>query len=210
MGARGRIREAELDRLRALLLMADALRAGNAERARAAEAPLPRPGRPASTGTRDAFEVDVSHAAQRLHLRLSGFIDAAQARAFLAEVQRALGGLQPGFDVLSDVSRLGTVTADAHPVLRRVATALVEAGMRQMVRAVGGAPAGATAVVRASEGLYRARVVASAAEAARLLDASLNSGRIATPPSPLDPRTARRKALPRKAPAAGHTARVRR
>jgi hypothetical protein len=190
--------------------MADALRAGSAARARAAEAPLPRSGRPASPGSLDAFAVEASDALQRLHLRLSGFVDAAQARAFLAEVQRALSQLRPGFDVLSDVSRLGTVTADAHPVLRRVATALVGAGMRQMVRAVGGAPAGATAVVRASEGLYQARVVASAAEAARLLDASLNSPRAATPPSPPAPPTGRRRVLPQRAPAAGHTARARR
>jgi hypothetical protein len=208
MGARGRIRESELDRVRALLLMADALRAGSA--ARAAEAALPRPGRPAPSRAGAAFDVEVSEREQRLHVRLSGFVDAAQATGFLAAVQQALSGLRPGFDVLSDVSRLGTVTADAHPVLRRVATALVEGGMRQMVRVVGGAPAGATALVRASEGLYTARVVASTAEAARLLDAGINSKRAATPPSPPAPPTGHHRGLPRTAPAPGHTARVRR
>ncbi len=174
MGQRRRqTSDAQLDQLRALLLRADALRAGYEERL--AAPPRTRQVRGARTPTRPAptYGVDVSVEKQRLSVTMRGFLDFAQAELLLADLRAALATLRPGFDVITDVSRLGTVTPAAFPLLRRAATAYVEAGMRRMVRVVGSAQGAATSVARAAEGLYEARVVASAAEAAHLLDGEL-------------------------------------
>ncbi len=172
----------QLDQLWALLLRANALRLGDAGRlaARAVDPHahtthrIPAPG----------YALDVALQKRRLHLTLRGFLDAAEAESMLAELRAALAQLGPGFDVVADVSALGGLTSAALPFFRRAATAFVEAGMRRMVRVVGSARGAATAVARASEGLYEARAVASAAEAALLLDGELAAAEAAREASP--------------------------
>ena len=186
------MKRADLDRMRALLLRADALWEGQAARLAATPRAAGPHGKPEAS-RESAHGVDVSTEKNRLHLTLQGFLDVPQAEAALSDVERALGRLRPGFDVISDVSRLGALTAGAVPLVRRLATALVEAGMRQMVRVVGSSPGAATNVARAVEGLYQARVVASTAEAENLLDRSLNAGRTAAPASPPAPPSGRRR-----------------
>ena len=172
MGQRRKQKDGEqLDQVRAMLLRANALRAGyEARRAAPADGVLPRRPDSGSLPT-SAHVVDVSLEKQRMFCTLRGFLDGPQAESVLRDIHSALAKLQPGFDVITDVSRLGAVTSTALPILRRTATALVEAGMRRMVRVVGSAPGGANSVARAAEGLYEARVATSAAEASRLLDA---------------------------------------
>lgn len=158
-----------LDVLRALFLRADALREGRVAHERAAETNGHRP-RKRSYARRDStFEVRVLERENQLRTTLRGFIDAERAGALLEQVERALPRLRPGFDVISDVSGLGTLTAAAHPKLRRAAAELVQAGMRQMVRVVGVSNGAAADIARVTEGLYEARLVPSLAEALRVL-----------------------------------------
>ncbi|MGO9830124.1 MAG: hypothetical protein ACLPJH_08270 [Myxococcaceae bacterium] len=164
----------QLDQLWALLLRANALREGDAARLAAAHPAPPRKPGPHAAPV-PAHALDVSVEKQRLHCTLRGFFDVAQAESMLAELRVALAQLRPGFDVVADVSRLGGVSSSALPFFRRAATAFVEAGMHRMVRVVGSSPGAATSVARASEGLYEARVVASAKEAALLLDGGLGA-----------------------------------
>jgi hypothetical protein len=201
------MKQADLDRVRALLLRASALRQGEAARKAAPQRP---PTDVESAPRKSATAVDVALEKNRLHLSLQGFLDVAQAEAILLDIQLAVTRLRPGFDVISDVSGLGTLTAAAVPYVRRLVTALVEAGMRQMVRVVGSSPAGAVNVARAVEGLSVARVVASTQEAERLLDGPLNARRIAAQSSPPAPPSARRKGGRRRAPAPAPAAKGRR
>jgi len=202
-------KKAALDPLRALLLRADALWEGQAGRLSAAS---PMPGhRPKAEGSNSelAHAVEVSLEDNRLHLTLRGFLDTPQAEALLVDLQIAVARLRPAFDVVSDVSGLGGLTSTATPLLRRAATSLVEAGMRRMVSVVGSSKGAATTVARAVEGIYEARVVASTAEAARLLDA-VNGERTAAPPSPLAPPTAHHKGARRRESAPAPAAKGRR
>ena len=202
------MKRAELDNLRALLLRAAALRQGQGARDAAATA---EPGEWAKHAVRSpekGHEVEVSDETNRLHLTMRGFFDLADAEAMLLDVQLALARLKPGFDVISDVSRLGALTNAAGPVLRRVTTALVEGGMRQMVRVVGSAPGAATNVARAVEGLYAARVASSTAEAARILDRATRAE--ASPPSPPQEPSGRRRGAKRRESAPGSTVKSRR
>jgi hypothetical protein len=202
-------KRASLDPLRALLLRADALWAGQAGRLSAVP---PTPGHRAkadASASELAQAVELSVEENRLHLTLRGFLDAPQAEALLVDLQIALARLRPGFDVISDVSTLGGLTSTATPLLRRAATSLVEAGMRRMVSVVGSSKGAATTVARAVEGIYEARVVASTAEAARLLD-RVNGERTAAPPSPPAPPTAPRRGARRRESAPAPAAKGRR
>ena len=178
------MKRVELDRLRALLLRAAALRKGQPGRDAAAPAEPGKWNKPTGRSAESGHEVEVSVAENRLHLTLRGFFDLAQADAMLLDVQLAFARLKPGFDVISDVSRLGTLTNAAGPVVRRMATSLVEGGMRQMVRVVGSAPGGATSMARAVEGVYTARVASSKADAARILDGGVGADSTAVQPWP--------------------------
>ena len=174
MGQRRRQTDGEqLDQLRALLLRANALRAGYDARLAAPPRAVESHRRRARAVPAAAHALDLSLEKNRLHCTLRGFFGVAQAESLLLELQFTLTALRPGFDVVADVSRLGAVAPPAFPLLRRMATAFVEAGMRRMVRVVGSAPGAANSLARAAEGLYEARVVASNAEAARLLDADV-------------------------------------
>ena len=210
-GAMGRMRpEADVDRVQAHLLRAAALLQGNRARL-AAPPPPPRSGATPSRGVPNTgHSVEVLEEQNRLHSKLLGFFDVEQGEAMVVDIKLALARLRPGFDVISDTSKLGTVTPASLPALRRVATALVEAGMRQLVRVVGAAPGAAHAVARAVEGLYAGRVVASFDEATRLLDDALNKTRTATPPSRPAPRTERRRGAKRRESAAAPAAKGRR
>jgi hypothetical protein len=196
-----------LDLLRALLLRAEALRGGSATRARPPETNGRRPRKKSYAHRDSTFEVKVLERENQLRTTLRGFIDAERAEALLAQVERVLPRLRPGFDVISDVSGLGTVTAAAHPMLRRAAAELVEAGMRQMVRVVGASGGAAADVARVTEGLYEARVVPSMAAAMRVLS-ELSSTRTANPRSPPDPPTEHQTGELRRAAGPGHTART--
>jgi len=205
---RGRPDSSEaLDLLRALLLRAEALREGSVARARALATKHHRPRKKSYTRRDSTFEVQVLERENQLRTTLRGFIDAERAEALLAQVERVLPRLRPGFDVISDVSSLGAVTAAAHPMLRRAAAELVEAGMRQMIRVVGASGGAAADVARVTEGFYEARVVPSLAEALRVLS-ELSSARTAAPPSPPDQPTGPQTGALRRAAGPGHTART--
>ena len=211
MGKNGRsaLSADAVDRLRALLLQADALRQGIP--GRELEARAPRRPRPVSGARRDStFEIQVLERENQLRTTLRGFIDAERAEDFLAHLQRAIPRLTPGFDVISDVSSLGCITAAAHPVIRRGAAELVQAGMRRMVRVVGATRGGAADIERITEGLYRARVVTSVAEAEAALATRISSAGTAVPPSPPDRPTGPQTGALRRAPGPGRTARRRR
>lgn len=206
------MKPAALDSLRALLLRAAALREGEKARAAAPNRPsTPQDwAKPAERTSEKAHEVEVSVEKNRLHLTMRGFFGVAQAEAMLLDVQLALSQVKPGFDVVSDVSRLGALTATAGALVRRLATVLVESGMRQMVRVVGSAPGAATNLARAVEGLYAARVAASTAEAARILDREAKTGASPSPPSQLERPPRRRRVGKRSESAARPAAKARR
>lgn len=199
----------QLDLLLAVLLRAKVLLEG--QQARPAAAPTSAVPRERSTATAPlpSPAVELALVGNRLHVTLRGFLDVPQAEAMLLDLERVLRRMQPGFDVISDVSRLGGVTSAALPLLRRAATALVEAGMRQMVRVVGSAPGAAVSAGRAAEGVYQARVVTSAAEARRLLD-GLSAVETAAQTSPPAPRIARRRGGRRRETGPGPVAKVHR
>lgn len=163
----GRRKNPDVDALKALLLRASALLEGRQARAQPEVSPEPFS---AAAPKVQPHCIEVLRKHNRLLCTLAGFVDVAAGQAILLDVQLALAQLRPGFDVVVDVSRLGGVAPAAFPVLRRAATAFVEAGMRRLVRVVGAAPGAAATVARVTEGLFEARVVASVAEAAKLLD----------------------------------------
>lgn len=162
-----------IDVLRAYLLRADVLREGTKARLAEEDRVETRRARSVTRVAEIARAVEVSADKNRLDIKVHGFLDAAQATAMLLELQLALPRLRPGFDVVFDVSRVGSLTSSAMPLLRRAASALVEAGIRRMVR-VGLSPA-AAALTGAVEGAYPARAVASTSEAAHLLEHGTSS-----------------------------------
>ncbi len=197
-----RRKQKELDALQAVLLRARALLEGRAVAGRAVLPQAKRtPGRPAPPHT-----VEVLVDKNRLHCTVGGFLGEAQGEALLLDLQLAQDRLRPGFDAITDVSRLGGVAPAAFPLLRRATTALVEGGMRRLVRVVGAAPGAAATVARITEGLFDARVVTSVAEATRLLDGDLTATETAAPPSPPAPPTGRRRGERRPESAPGPAA----
>jgi len=203
----GRRKRQDMDVLKALLLRARALLDGRRAAARHAALPEAKAAaKPTLSPLAQPHTVEVLVEKNRLHCTLRGFLDVTQGEAILLDIQLAQARLRPGFDVIADVSRLGGVAPAAFPLLRRAATAFIEGGMRRLVRVVGAAPGAAATVARLTEGLYEARVVASMAEATRLLD-GLTAGRTANPRSRRAPHSVRRTGVTRWESAPGQKAR---
>jgi hypothetical protein len=82
------------------------------------------------------YEVRTDRSANRLYLRLEGHMDEAQTKAAADEVIDAMADLEPGWEMVNDISEFKPATQDATAHIERGKKAAAENGVGAIVRVV--------------------------------------------------------------------------
>lgn len=83
------------------------------------------------------FELRTDPHRNRLYIRLSGFFRGSDSDAMFTELQEILAELQPGFDVVTDISKFLPASPEVARSLRRGAELIKNSGRRRAVRVAG-------------------------------------------------------------------------
>ena len=125
-----------------------------------------------------SYDLDVDHETNRLYLSLKGLLDAETAEAHVEEMLAAADDLDPGFDMVNDISTFKPMSQEATEAIERGKDGLTERGMSAVVRVLGESVVGKMQFDRVgsgSEGYHIA--TAETVEAAKeLLDAFRKNG----------------------------------
>lgn len=117
------------------------------------------------------FSVRISAAKNRLYVVFAGSMTAEEMAAGLAEIDRAVLQLRPGFDMLADIKDLQPLPEECLEGIRSTASMLVRSGLHRAVRVVGRAAQATAQFERATRvGGYGANLAFSQAEAEQMLD----------------------------------------
>jgi hypothetical protein len=119
----------------------------------------------------EVFSVRISAARNRLYVVFAGGMTAGEMAEALAEIDRAVLQLRPGFDMLADIKDLQQLPEDCLEGIRNTASMLVRSGLHRAVRVVGRAVQATAQFERATrvDG-YGANLAFSQAEAEQLVD----------------------------------------
>jgi hypothetical protein len=117
------------------------------------------------------FSIQAHVGKNRLYVVFGGEMSLVEFGEALAEIDRAIARLRPGFDMLADISELKPLPDGVEQMIRETAQRLRDKGIRRAVRIVGRAAQAAVQFERATriEG-YGANLAFSKEEAERVLD----------------------------------------
>jgi hypothetical protein len=115
------------------------------------------------------FEVDEE--ANRLYMTLEGRVDAETAHEALEELETAyLDRLEPGFDVVNDISGFEPISQEAARAIERGKAALGEAGASAVARVMGDSVIGQMQFERHGDDEYHVATAESREQAEVFLD----------------------------------------
>lgn len=119
------------------------------------------------------FNIRFDHDTQRLYIQLNGFFREADVSKIWVELERALEGVAPGFDVITDLRgfKPGSPAAARH--MREAAMMIKKKGRRNGVRISGKLVTGMMQLNREVSGLFGEDTIhyaSSVDEAEELLD----------------------------------------
>ena len=83
------------------------------------------------------YRVTVSHAGERLNIKLAGFFDMNSAYNTLREIERIMPVLKETFDVVVDIRHVKEVTDEVAGTIKNGTVILADHGARNIVRVVG-------------------------------------------------------------------------
>lgn len=118
------------------------------------------------------YEFNVETVKNRLITKLSGNIGKLEGEKILRELVNAVAGLQPGFDVITDISGYESANRKNEDLLVRTIEFLKLKGVRHVIRVVGGSKIALVkfAQVTKNVGNYPVRYVPTMEDAFRLLE----------------------------------------
>ena len=119
------------------------------------------------------FECTTYPGKNRMYLRLSGFFKEADATELLKKLDATLDDLEPGFDVVTDLSKFVPTTPSVASALRDGAERIKARGRRRAVRIASRLVTGLLQFKRELKGVFAegtTRYARSKAEAERMLD----------------------------------------
>ena len=82
------------------------------------------------------FEVDVDKAANLLTIRYAGRVGLKEVHLCAEKVQSGLGEMQPGFRLLTDLTKLESMELDGLPEIKRIMDLCNERGVQKVVRII--------------------------------------------------------------------------
>lgn len=117
------------------------------------------------------FQVTSDPGKNRLYITLAGYLEEPERKAAMKAIVAEAGTLQPGFDVVSDITALHPSNQEGFKDLLRTRSALKLKGVGRVIRVVK-LPVSRIQLARISEAAgYEADEVESLEAAERLLDA---------------------------------------
>lgn len=123
-------------------------------------------------GTRANYEVRVDGAKNRLFMTLEGMLDEEMAGEVVEELAEAVERLEPGFDVVNDISSFKPMSQDATDSIERGKRVVAGAGVSAVARVVGDSVIGKMQFDRVEPGdvTYHVTTAESVAQAEAFLD----------------------------------------
>lgn len=117
------------------------------------------------------FSIEADTGANRLHMELSGTLDAEAAAAALEAVEREAAGLDDGFEVINDISGFKPLSQDVADTIAEGKRSLSEAGAGALVRVTGDSAIGSMQFDRVGDADgYDIATVETVADAEAMLD----------------------------------------
>lgn len=116
------------------------------------------------------YEITVDGERNRLYLTLAGLLDEGTAEAHVEDLLAAADGLEPGFDMVNDISEFTPMTDAATATIERGKHGLAERGVSAVVRVTGESVVGKMQFSRVGEEAYHVATAETVAEAEDLLD----------------------------------------
>lgn len=117
------------------------------------------------------FSIEADTGANRLHMELSGTLDAEEAAAALEAVEREAAGLDDGFEVINDISGFKPLSQDVADTIAEGKRSLSEAGAGALVRVTGDSAIGSMQFDRVGDADgYDIATVETVADAEAMLD----------------------------------------
>lgn len=118
------------------------------------------------------YEVNADRAANRLYLKLEGILDEETAEDHVVDMLSAADELEPGFDMVNDISEFKPMTQQATDTIERGKRGLTERGVSAVVRVTGESVVGKMQFERVGGGMegYHVATAETVEAAEQLLD----------------------------------------
>jgi len=118
------------------------------------------------------YDIEIDREANRLYLTLEGLLDDATAEAHVADMLDAAEDLEPGFDMVNDISEFTPMTEGATATIEEGKRGLTEKGVSAVVRVTGESVVGKMQFDRVGDGEegYHVAMAETVDEAEDLLD----------------------------------------
>lgn len=126
------------------------------------------------------YEVRIDRAANRLYLTLEGVLDEDTAEDHVKELLAAADELDPGFDMINDISSFKPMTQQATDTIERGKQGLTERGISAVVRVTGESIVGKMQFERVGSGEegYHVATAETVEDAETLLDSFRENERV--------------------------------
>jgi hypothetical protein len=82
------------------------------------------------------YFLEIDQAANRMHITLLGAVDKKQAKGLMRQIEKRCNELHRGFILLTDLSRLETLSAEATRYIRRSMDIINDHGVSLVVRVI--------------------------------------------------------------------------
>lgn len=121
-------------------------------------------------GTEENYELELDRERNRLFLTLEGTMDLETTREYAEDVLSAADQLQPGFDVVNDISGFQPVAQEATDAIEHGKEGLAERGVSAVVRIPGDSIVGKMQFDRVGDEDYHVATAENCEQAERFLD----------------------------------------
>lgn len=83
------------------------------------------------------YKLRVDEPNNRIYITITGILNFEEAQKAKQDIESSIMGIQPGFDVVNDISKLIRADEKAGTILKEIIIILIQKGVRRVVRVVG-------------------------------------------------------------------------
>jgi hypothetical protein len=90
-----------------------------------------------TTGVIDMYKVKFDESINRVYITVTGILSFEEAQKAKQAIEESIMNIQPGFDVINDISKLIRADEKAGIILKEIIVLLIQKGVKRVVRVVG-------------------------------------------------------------------------
>lgn len=83
------------------------------------------------------YKLRVDEPNNRIYITITGILNFEEAQKAKQDIESSIMGIQPGFDVVNDISKLIRADEKAGTILKEIIVMLIQKGVKRVVRVVG-------------------------------------------------------------------------